>query len=32
MQGTDKLLLKDQQDRAWESLYMEAQKPMNYQY
>ncbi|PLZ90674.1 hypothetical protein CEN44_10295 [Fischerella muscicola CCMEE 5323] len=32
MQGTDKLLLMDQQDRAWESLYMEAQKPINYQY
>ena len=29
MQGTEKLLLKDRQDREWETLYMEAQKPLN---
>lgn len=28
MQGTDQLLLKDEPRRAWESLYMEAQKPL----
>lgn len=28
MQGTDKLLLKEQLERAWETLYMEAQKPL----
>jgi predicted SAM-dependent methyltransferase len=27
MQGTDKLLLLDQEMRKWETLYMEAQKP-----
>jgi predicted SAM-dependent methyltransferase len=27
MEGTDPLLLKDKQQRAWETLYMEAQKP-----
>ncbi len=26
MQGTEKLLLQDSQDREWETLYMEAQK------
>jgi predicted SAM-dependent methyltransferase len=28
MQGTDESLLKDKKERAWESLYMEAQKPI----
>lgn len=28
MQGSDTLLLKDQESRAWETLYMEAQKPI----
>lgn len=28
MQGTDKLLLKEKPERAWETLYMEAQKPL----
>ncbi|QSJ15833.1 methyltransferase domain-containing protein [Nostoc sp. UHCC 0702] len=28
MQGTDELLLKDKPERAWETLYMEAQKPL----
>ncbi|TRV14581.1 MAG: methyltransferase domain-containing protein [Microcystis wesenbergii Mw_MB_S_20031200_S109] len=26
-QGTDKRLLKDQEERAWETLYIEAQRP-----
>jgi len=29
MQGVDTLLLKDRQGRAWETMYMEAQKPLN---
>lgn len=29
MQGTDKLLLKDREERQWETLYIEAQKPSN---
>ncbi|MEA5557813.1 class I SAM-dependent methyltransferase [Nodularia spumigena] len=28
MQGTDTSLLKDKKERAWETLYMEAQKPL----
>ncbi|MBU7583971.1 MAG: methyltransferase domain-containing protein [Nostoc sp. TH1S01] len=31
MEGTDTLLLKDKYKRAWETLYMEAQKP-NYNF
>ncbi|MDJ0798486.1 MAG: hypothetical protein QNJ51_16975 [Calothrix sp. MO_167.B12] len=29
MQGTDGLLIKDKEGRSWETLYMEAQKPVN---
>lgn len=29
MQGSDPKLLKDQEARLWETLYMEAQKPLN---
>ncbi|OKH52140.1 hypothetical protein NIES2101_16025 [Calothrix sp. HK-06] len=28
-QGSDKTLLKDKEERTWETLYMEAQKPQN---
>lgn len=27
LEGTDKRIIKDSEDRSWESLYMEAQKP-----
>ncbi len=29
MEGTDRTLLKDKEDRVWETLYIEAQKPTN---
>lgn len=30
MQGSDPELLKDQEARSWETLYIEAQKPLNF--
>ncbi len=29
MQGTDRLLIKDMEERSWETLYIEAQKPLS---